>query len=55
MARDLNIVSAVNEKLNIENNLKLADLELLTERLNRLLQNASLSIKKDCCIEFKTG
>jgi len=52
MARDLNIVFAVNEKLNIENNLKLADLELLTERLNPALQNAFIN-KKIAALSLK--
>lgn len=52
MARDLNIVFAVDEKLNIENNLKLAELESLTERLNPTLQNAFIN-KKIAALSLK--
>jgi len=52
MARDLNIVFAVDEKLNIETNLKLAELESLTERLNPTLQNAFIN-KKIAALSLK--
>jgi outer membrane protein len=52
MARDLNIVFAVNERLNIENDLKLADLELSMERLNPTLQNALIN-KKIAALSLK--
>ncbi|CAM4132187.1 Outer membrane protein TolC [Pedobacter westerhofensis] len=43
MARDLNITFAVDEKVDIESNLKLADLEALTMEMNPDLQYAMIS------------
>lgn len=45
MARDLNIKFAVNETMNIDNSLKIADLESLTRQLNPDLQNAFINKK----------
>lgn len=45
MARDVNIVFSADEKLEIENNLKLAELEALTQQLNPQLQNAMINKK----------
>jgi len=45
VARDLNIVFFADEKLNIENDMKLAKLETLTQQLNPNLQNAFINKK----------
>jgi len=45
IARDLNEVFAADEKLDIESNLKLAELEALTQQLNPELQNAMINKK----------
>jgi len=45
VARDLNIIFFADEKLNIENDLKLAELEAQTQQLNPDLQNAFINKK----------
>jgi len=45
VARDLNIVFFADETLNIENDMKLAKLETLTQQLNPNLQNAFINKK----------